>query len=38
VVEDCQQQRPAKTLRVVFMITGIGVHDPPESAFTIEWN
>jgi len=20
------------------MITGIGVHDPPESVFTIEWN
>ena len=26
------------TLRTVFMITGIGVHDPPESVFTIEWN
>jgi hypothetical protein len=20
------------------MITGIGVHDPPESVFTIDWN
>jgi hypothetical protein len=26
------------TLRTVFMITGIGVHDPPESVFTIDWN
>jgi hypothetical protein len=25
-------------LRTVFMITGIGVHDPPESVFTIDWN
>jgi hypothetical protein len=24
--------------RTVFMITGIGVHDPPESVFTIDWN
>jgi hypothetical protein len=32
VVEDCQQQRTALRLRTVFMITGIGVHDPPESA------
>ena len=32
MVEDCQQQRPAMRLRTVFMITGIGVHDPPESA------
>ena len=31
MVEDCQQQRPAMRLRTVFMITGIGVHDPPES-------
>ena len=23
---------------MVFMITGIGVHDPPESVFTIDWN
>jgi hypothetical protein len=22
----------------VFMITGIGVHDAPESVFTIDWN
>ena len=22
----------------MFMITGIGVHDPPESVFTIDWN
>jgi len=26
------------TRRTVFMITGIGVHDPPESVFTIDWN
>jgi hypothetical protein len=38
VVEDCQQRRPDMTLRRVFMITGIGVHDPPESVFTIDWN
>src|SRR5450432_3094777 len=38
VVEDCQQQRPAMRLRRAFMITGIGVHDPPESVFTIDWN
>jgi transposase-like protein len=31
VVEDSQQQRPAMRLRTVFMITGIGVHNPPES-------
>src|SRR6185437_9375638 len=24
--------------QTVFMITGIGVHDPPESVFTIDWN
>ena len=22
----------------MFMITGVGVHDPPESVFTIDWN
>jgi hypothetical protein len=38
VVEDCQQRRAAMTLRAAFMITGIGVHDPPESVFTIDWN
>jgi len=38
VVEDCQQQRTAMRLQTVFMITGIGVHDPPESVFTIDWN
>jgi hypothetical protein len=38
VVEDCQQQRPAMRPRTVFTITGIGVHDPPESVFTIDWN
>jgi hypothetical protein len=25
-------------LQAVFMITGIGVHDPPEPVFTIDWN
>ena len=30
--------RPATTLRTVFMITGTGVHDPPESVFRINWN
>ena len=38
MVEDCQQQQPDMRLRTVFMITGIGVHDPPESVFTIDWN
>jgi hypothetical protein len=37
-VDNCQQQRAAMRLRTVFMITGIGVHDPPESVFTIDWN
>ena len=35
LVEDCQQQRPTMTLRITFMITGIGVHDPPERADTV---
>ena len=26
------------TLPTVFMITGTGVHDPPELVFTIDWN
>ncbi len=38
MVADCQQQRSAMRLRRVFTITGFGVHDQPESVFTIDWN
>jgi hypothetical protein len=38
MVEDCRQQRPTVAPRIAFMITGTGVHDRPESAFTINWN
>ena len=31
LVEDCQQHRPTVAFRAAFMITGIGVHDRPES-------
>jgi len=37
MVEDCQQQRPTVTLRTVFMITGTGVQDRPDSVFRINW-
>jgi hypothetical protein len=37
LVEDCQQRRPTVALPAVFMITGIGVHDRPESVFRINW-
>ena len=37
-VEDRQRNRPAIATTAAFMITGIGVHDPPEFAFTINWN
>jgi hypothetical protein len=37
-VEDCQQQRPTVTRPTLFMITGTGVHDQPDSVFTIDWN
>jgi hypothetical protein len=30
VVEDCQQRRLSMDRSAVFMITGTGVHDPPE--------
>jgi hypothetical protein len=36
-VEDCQRNRPTIASTIAFMITGIGVHDPPDSAFTINW-
>ena len=32
-VEDRQRNRPAIATTAAFMITGIGVHDPPEFAF-----
>jgi len=38
MVEDCRQQRPTVAPQIAFMITGTGVHDRPESAFTINWN
>jgi hypothetical protein len=37
MVEDCQQQRPNVTRLMAFMITGTGVHDPPDWMFRINW-
>ncbi len=38
MVEDCRQQRPTVAPQIAFMITGTGVHDRPESLFTIDRN
>src|SRR4029077_8679421 len=37
-LKTCGSNDPLRRSRTAFMITGTGVHDRPESAFTIDWN